>query len=76
MAITGSQGMIVFLAYRMKLYWLLSKINVNTALFFIVAYEFTTSFIKAEWHDVIQSTPGGVRWDFLATVKTAENPVY
>ena len=24
--------------------------------FFIVAYEFTTSFITAEWHDVIQST--------------------
>ena len=57
--LTGRQCMIVFLAYHMKLYWLLSKnVNVNTALslFLIVAYEFTTSFKMAEWHDVIQST--------------------
>ena len=47
---------------------------------FIIAYEFTTLFITAELHDVIQSTIvilhlPGVRCDFLAPVKTAENPV-
>ena len=76
------QCLIVFLAYCINLYWLLLKNeNVKKALFFIVAYEFTTSFIMAEWHDVIQSTrvilhPLDVRWDFLAPVKMSENPVW
>ena len=50
-----------------------------TQQFFLVAYEFTTSFITAEWQDIIQSTrlilhPTGVRWDFVALVKDGRKP--
>ena len=66
------------LTYRMKLYWLLSKnINVNTALFIyssVWIYNFIYNGGMTRIHSKHET--GGVRWDFLAPMKTAENPVW